>query len=138
MKYDTYIIEDRTTGTCYALEINNKRLRYTSSSETAQDEPIVQDKNDSSKNWRIFIDNGLLAVEEVVTVQDDEIDLYDTEGELYYRLAVYDGTLGFYEPFQWFDYLTNFIPATSWTEQSTPSDSWTEQAAPSDSWAEMY
>lgn len=92
-----YIINDRSTSDKWAIQISNGELKYSTTSELAQSEPIILDSDLSNTYWKLFIDNGQIAVEEIATVQNNSIILTDTETSIIYILVVSYGQLGYNE-----------------------------------------
>lgn len=90
-----YVLQDRTTGTKYALSIDNGILEYTITTDDAQTEPIFVDDIDSSNNWKLYIDNAELVLSSTVVYRDDLIELYDATNGTVWKLVVESGELGY-------------------------------------------
>lgn len=89
-----YVLQDRSSATKWALTIADGQLLYTASGDTASSEPIVEDILNAGNYWKIYIDNGELAYESDVTVQDDALNFTDTVDGLGYSLIISDGEMG--------------------------------------------
>jgi len=89
------ILADRETLSIWVLELNNGELSYQEDSfVTPQDEPIFLDKTDSNGvYWKLFIENGQLAIEESLVEQNDLVVLYDSGLSEYFRLIIDSGQL---------------------------------------------
>lgn len=97
LSQDQYIVTDRVTGTNYAISIYDGNLMLTSTASAASAEPIVEDTLIPGTYWKIFVSDGQIGIESVVTIQDDQIVLKDayTLGNL--LLAVSNGNAGITE-----------------------------------------
>ena len=91
----SYVITDRTTATKYAISVDDGELQYTSTSDSASDEPIVEDYSNGGTYWKIFIDDGEMAVESTATTRNDSIVLDDATLSVSVKLIVDDGQLGY-------------------------------------------
>lgn len=97
---DKYVIQDRNDGNKYEIKFIDGQIATAQTSDTASDEIIVADLDNSSNHWKIFFYDGELKWESTETVQDDSIILTDQTTEDLYELAVIDGQLG------WVDAIT--------------------------------
>ncbi len=92
MIYNSYVLQDRITGTKYAISFVDGERLVTSTTATANPEPIFRDTVNTSDYWRLFISDGDMGIESVTgTVQNDDIVLTDIPGNTYYKLTVIDG-----------------------------------------------
>ncbi len=91
-----YVLLDRSLGTNWSVRILYGTISITSTISSASAEPIVEDSLVPGDHYRIFIDNGILGIENIGTVQDDTIYLKDSSDPLFgvYLLQVSNGVAG--------------------------------------------
>ena len=65
---EEYILQDRTLPQQWAFRIVNGVLNAQPVEDVASSEPVVPDNLDTSKYWKIFIDNGIIGAEETSAV----------------------------------------------------------------------
>jgi hypothetical protein len=92
-----YVVQDISTADKWAISFVDGELKLTTTSESASDNPIVQDDTNAGTYWTICVDAGQISVVSTVTAQDDEVDLYDSTAAKTFRLSVNDGQLNYYE-----------------------------------------
>lgn len=90
-----YVLTDRIRScTRYKVYVEDLQVMYETTTEYySLPEPIFLDIVDTSKYYRLYMSDGSLLLEEVSTVQNDIIELYDAVQDKNFILASRDGTL---------------------------------------------
>jgi len=91
---EQYVLTDRVTSTAKALVIDDGVPGIKDSSDSPSTEPIVEDDTNSGTYWRIFISDGLIGYEQVLTVQDDLIYITDSVTGTEYLIVMEEGIFG--------------------------------------------
>lgn len=86
-----YIVQDRTTLTNVAIEIDDGQVRYVGTVSASSADPIFQDTVNSAINWKLFVSDNQLGWESTVTIQNDSVILADVTTATDYRLYIGDG-----------------------------------------------
>jgi len=60
---EEYVLQDRTLPQKWAFRIVNGVINAQEVEDVASSEPVVPDNLDSTKYWKIFIDNGIIGAE---------------------------------------------------------------------------
>lgn len=90
-----YVIKDRLTGQNYALKISDTQFLYETTSDSDSPEPIFEDTVNAGTYWQIFIYDSEFAYEQVLTVQDDDINLFDYVTNSTFKLRVSDSQFNY-------------------------------------------
>lgn len=88
-----YVVQDRTLSTKWNLKAIDGVFSWASTASAAQAEPIFEDQADSATHWRLYIDGGVVFIELVATVQDDDVVLTDDTTLATYQLIIVDGDI---------------------------------------------
>ncbi len=92
-----YVITDRTTSKKWAISIDDGELSYDITTDSSSSEPIFRDGVNTGTYWKVFIEDGMLAWETIVIVQDDTVDLDDSTLDIVWRLAVANGEFYYFD-----------------------------------------
>ena len=85
---------DRTTGGNWKLTIEDGQMKWESTTDASESEPIIRDRTNLSNYWKVFLDDGQVAWESTATEQNESVDLSDTVTSTMYRLFIDDGQIG--------------------------------------------
>lgn len=89
------VLTDRITGLNKAIVIYGGRMSFSGSLEDAQVEPVVADKANTGKAYRLFISGGRLGMEESEILIDHPVDIVDGVSGTIWRLSVISGRFYF-------------------------------------------
>lgn len=103
---ERYIVQDRDSVKKWAIKISDGELFISETFDNASSEPIVQDRQNTTNYWKIFVADGQLGWEATLTVRNDQIDLEDLSNDNVYRLGVVDGQ------FMWYLFTSSTSPVT--------------------------
>jgi len=88
-----YILPDRTIANNQSVQVDDGQLKWTETADAANAEPIFEDNTNPGTYWKMFIDDGQIAIESTVTVQDDVVQLEDLTTAQLWTFEVNDGQL---------------------------------------------
>lgn len=89
-----YVVQDRTLATKWALRIADRVMRWDAVATSASAEPIIEDNLVPGVYWKLFMDDGIFGMEQVLTVQDDQIFIRDEVTDDNTLVVVSDGIVG--------------------------------------------
>lgn len=93
--YTEYVLTDRSTSTKYAITISDGAFTYNSTTNPTNSEPIFRDIINTSDYFKLYISDNQVAIESTVTVQDDNITLFDSVLSRSFKLIVSEGNFGY-------------------------------------------
>lgn len=89
-----YIVKDRLLCKNWAIKVSDfLSVTLVETTSEYSPEPVIADQLYDDKYWKLFISNATLTLEEVDTVQNDVITLYNKKEDKEFILAVRNGTL---------------------------------------------
>lgn len=91
---DSYILHDRGTLQPLSISIENGMLKTDAAVGATQSDIIVEDSLTPGSFWKVFAEDGVLAIETFAGVTPSVLSLRDTVTAENYQLSVSDGLLG--------------------------------------------
>ena len=89
---DKYILADRTSGSIFALQVNNGALQLAVDAGSAQPEPILKDKLNANR-WKLFLDNYQFGIELVDSTNEINLSLDDINTGKTFKIEIEEGQL---------------------------------------------
>lgn len=89
-----YVLQDRLTHESRPIQVTDRGLVVGDvTGDTVEAEPIFMDRTNPSDHYRLFVEDRILQIETVATLQDDLLFLEDTISGITYRVLVDDRAL---------------------------------------------
>ena len=114
--YSGYVVQDRSSPLVkWSIQITDGSLNWNATSLPSGPEPVIRDRVSTSDYYKIFVSDGILGLELVVSTQNDDISLSDSSLGFDWKLVIDEGTLTWVEASVLYtDYWhVNFLTASS-------------------------